>query len=369
LLIAHLAPFLQGGAGRAVATLACAQQRAGHDVLVATSRSAEPGFENYDEYLDAIRGAGCRLIEVDSLFKRHRALNESALAAIIAALGPVRPSIVHGHAAIPARIGLGLGGPVLQTMHGWSRHKSAAHTEEDLAIMSGLDLVVFPSKAAKQQLEAIGGRFRRTSIVPNGISATAPVSPLPAMLSDVPALRTGGTKVLLSIGSLTPQKNHRLIVDALPAITSRHSVLVVMIGEGPELERLREHADSLGVGDRVRFCGYMHEAASALSMADILIQPSLAESFGVAVVEAFRAGVPVAASTIPPLMELVSDTGCGWTFREDSPELLAAAVSEVLTLPDEERREHTDRARRLFVDRYTDDRMIAAYGALYGSLA
>ncbi len=368
-MLVHLAPFLQGGAGRAVATLAAAQRRAGHDVVVATSRTAEPGFENYDEYLSSIHSAGCRLITVDSLFKRDRALNDAAFTAIAAALGASTPSVVHAHAAIPARIGQRLGGSVLQTMHGWSRHKSREHTEEDLAIMSGIDLVVFPSVAARRQLEEIGGRFRRTAIVPNGISSSPPAADLPGALSDLPSKRTSGTKVLVSIGSLTPQKNHRLIIDALPAISAQHDVIAVLIGEGPELDQLRDRAAALGLGSRVRFCGYQPAAASALAVADLLVQPSLAESFGVAVVEAFRAHVPVAVSSIPPLHELVADTNCGWTFSAHSPESLAATAHEVLGATADDIRERTDRAHRLFHERYTDDRMIAAYGDLYASLA
>ena len=52
-------------------------------------------------------------------------------------------------------------------MHGWSRNKSVEHAAEDLGIMSGVDVVVFPSRASQQELEAIGGRFRGTAIVPN----------------------------------------------------------------------------------------------------------------------------------------------------------------------------------------------------------
>ena len=50
-LIVHLAPFLQGGAGRAISSLATRPARAGDRVIVATSLTAEPGFENYAEYL------------------------------------------------------------------------------------------------------------------------------------------------------------------------------------------------------------------------------------------------------------------------------------------------------------------------------
>jgi len=338
-------------------------------VIVATSRTAEPGFENYTEYLEAIRSAGCTLIEVDSLFKRDRARNEAALSAVTAALGSRRPSVIHAHAAIPARIGQAIGAPVVQTMHGWSRQKSAAHTAEDLAIMSGLDVVAFPSVSSRRQLQDIGGRFRRTVIIPNGISESPPVAPLPDGLADLLRRRASGAKILLSIGSLTTQKNHRLFIDALPAITRRHDVMAVLIGEGPELSALQAQASSLDLTDRVRFCGYLKEAASTLAIADVLVQPSLAESFGVAVVEAFRAGVPVAASSIPPLVELVLETDCGWMFRKDSPEALAATVNEILDAPVEERTGRTDRARHLFLERFTDDRMIDAYDRLYATLA
>lgn len=366
-VIVHLAPFLQGGAGRVVATLARAQRR-DHRVLVATSRTPEPGFENYPEYLSSLRDAGCELIEVDSLFKRDRALNESAVTAIIAALGAARPAIVHAHAAVAARIGQSLGGPVLQTMHGWSRHKSQAHSAEDLAIMAAVDVVVFPSVASREQLFSLGGRFRHTAVVPNGISSTVAASPLPSPLADLPERRAAGTRILLAIGSLTAQKNQRLIIEALPEVARRQDVLAVFVGEGPELDALTRRAAELGLQDRVRFAGYVTHAAATLQIADLLIQPSLAESFGLAVVEAFRAEVPVAVSTIPPLLELVADTGCGWTFSPDSPAQLAAAIHTVLSLAPHERGATVDRARQLFLARFTDDRMIAAYDDVYASL-
>lgn len=364
-VIVHLAPFLQGGAGRAISTLACAQQRAGHHVIVATSKTAEPGFENYREYLEAVRRAGCALIEVDSLFKRDRDVNAVAARAVLAALDGRSPSVIHAHAAIPARIGQQLGAPVLQTMHGWSRRKSAAHTAEDLSIMRELPLVVFPSRASLQEVQSLGGESRRAAIVPNGIAAAAPAAPLPALLADVAGRRKDGTKVLLSIGSLTAQKNHRAIIAALPQIVRGHDIVAVLVGEGPELDSLAAQARALGVADRVRLVGYLPEAASVLAIADVLIQPSLAESLGVAVIEAFRAGVPVAVNRIPALIELVGNDERGWTFDASAPGTLVIAVERMLASRDEGR---TQRARRYFEEGFTDDRMIAAYCALYSSL-
>lgn len=368
-LIVHLAPFLQGGAGRAVTTLALAQRQGGDEVIVATSLTAEPGFENYPEYLKALSAAGVELILVDSLFKREPSLNEAARVAIEAAIGVRRPMAIHAHAAIPARIGMSLGAPVIQTMHGWSRNKSAAHVAEDLSIMRDVDVIVFPSRASHDQLLAIGGHFRATTLIPYGIGEDMPTLTMPPSLSDLPDLRANGTKVLLTIGSLTVQKNHSILIEALPDIVRRHDCIAVLVGEGPQISVLRDRANALGVAGRVRFSGYVSDASSMLSIADLFVQPSLAESFGMAVVEAYRAGVPVVASHIPALMELVADTNCGWTFDAESPMALASAVDAALSAPQHDRDVMTSRARSLFREHFTNDRMIAGYEAAYRDLA
>ena len=136
-----------------------------------------------------------------------------------------------------------------------------------------------------------------------------------------------GKRVIVTIGSLTRQKNHAVVIDALPAIAERHDVIVVLVGEGPELSALAERASALGVADRVQFRGYLSDASSVLEAADLLVQPSLTESFGIAVIEAFRAGVPVVASHIPALSGLVGDTNCGWMFDPASPDDLARLSS------------------------------------------
>ena len=365
-LIAHLAPFLQGGAGRVISSLATAQRRAGDRVVVATGLTGEPGFENYAEYLTAIRECGAELVTVDSLFKRDRSLNDSALAAIARVLGDARPTVVHAHAAIPAEIGLTLGTPVVQTMHGWSRNKKAAHIEQDLSIMSRVDLVVFPSHASLQELVTIGGHFKSTDVIPNGIPADLP--PALAACDDLRALKANGTRVIVTIGSLTTQKHHAVLIDALPGIAEQHDVVVVLVGEGPERDALSARASALGVTGRVWFRGYLEEASAILAVADLLVQPSLTESFGLAVIEAYRAGVPVVASRIPALSELVAASQCGWMFDPASPQDLARAVNAALAVSADEQAVAVDHARRYFNSHFTIDRMVDRYNAAYASV-
>ena len=75
LTIVHLTTYLQGGAGRAITDLACAQRAAGHRVLVVSSATSAPGYGNYPHYIDRLHKADVSLILEDSLFTRDTALN------------------------------------------------------------------------------------------------------------------------------------------------------------------------------------------------------------------------------------------------------------------------------------------------------
>jgi hypothetical protein len=110
LSILHLTTFLQGGAGRAIADLACAQLEAGHRVMVVTSATGEPGYGNYPHHLGRLAAAGVPVLLVDSLFKRDPALNRHALERVTAAVPDGSVDVVHAHAAVPARVALSRAG-------------------------------------------------------------------------------------------------------------------------------------------------------------------------------------------------------------------------------------------------------------------
>ena len=124
--ILHLATFLQGGAGRVITDLAIGQHRAGHEVVVVTSRTGCPGYEHYGAYIDALTAARVPLHLIDSLFTRDYAANLAVVEGL-SRIHPARhePEVIHAHAAIPTLIGMlwagsrGLPVPVVQTMHGW----------------------------------------------------------------------------------------------------------------------------------------------------------------------------------------------------------------------------------------------------------
>lgn len=130
----------------------------------------------------------------------------------------------------------------------------------------------------------------RVQVIPNGIIAPAPAEPHP-----VPE----GTRVVLSVGRLAPYKRHDAVIRALPHLTG--PVLFVLVGDGPDRERLATLATDLGVLDRVHFAGRVDDETLAgwWARANVFVSLSEQEAFGLAVGEALAAGVPAVVSDIP----------------------------------------------------------------------
>jgi glycosyltransferase involved in cell wall biosynthesis len=168
-------------------------------------------------------------------------------------------------------------------------------------------------------------------------------------------------RVLLSVSRLSRQKGIDVAVRALPALP-RDTVLVVL-GEGPDRPLLEELARELGVEGRVFMLGRVPDVAVWLERAALYVHPARWEGFGLAVLEAMLAGLPVVASEVSSLPELVVD---GETGRLVSPgDHAALAEGIVLALGEPELgAAGRERARREFSVARMADRTAALYRRL-----
>jgi glycosyltransferase involved in cell wall biosynthesis len=117
-----------------------------------------------------------------------------------------------------------------------------------------------------------------------------------------------------SVSRLTHVRDHATLLRALPAVREVHPALTVLIvGDGPERERLERLADDLGLGETVRFLGTRHDAREILACADVFLHPTQLEGLGMAVLEAMSVGVVPIASRVPAIEELVEDGRSGLT--------------------------------------------------------
>jgi glycosyltransferase involved in cell wall biosynthesis len=144
---------------------------------------------------------------------------------------------------------------------------------------------------------------------------------------DVPE----GARVLLAVARLTDQKGIDVAIRALAELPD--DTVLVVLGEGPERPALLRLARELGVEARVFLLGRVPDVAAWLGRATILVHPARWEGFGLGVLEAMLAGLPVVATNVSALPELVVDGETGVLVKPDDVGALVSGIVRALDRP------------------------------------
>src|SRR5262249_10984309 len=115
-----------------------------------------------------------------------------------------------------------------------------------------------------------------------------------------------GRKVLMHISNFRAVKRVRDVVRIFARVRKALSCVLVMVGDGPDRVEAQDEARLLGVEDDVSFLGKLESVAPLLAGADVYLLPSQSESFGLSALEALASGVPVVASDVGGLPEVVT---------------------------------------------------------------
>ncbi|MBS1807869.1 MAG: N-acetyl-alpha-D-glucosaminyl L-malate synthase BshA [Acidobacteria bacterium] len=206
--------------------------------------------------------------------------------------------------------------------------------------------------------------YEQVEIIPNFINAEV------YYRRDNRALRQqlapNGEKILMHVSNFRPVKRITDCVRTLALLRARceQCVRLVMCGDGPEMEKAQNLAAELGVADDVFFAGSVPNIADYLSVADVFMLPSETESFGLAALEAMACEVPVIATRVGGLPEVVreGETGCLVPFGD-----IQAMADCAGKLFDNEalRLEMGRRARAIAIEEFTTERVIPQYIQLY----
>jgi glycosyltransferase involved in cell wall biosynthesis len=175
--------------------------------------------------------------------------------------------------------------------------------------------------------------------------------------------------VLVSVGREEFQKGHSTVIEAMPAIiAARPRAALLIVGrQGAASSALRDVHRLLGLGPRVRFLGHRDDIPSILSAADVFVFPSLYEGLGGAAVEAMAMRLPVVASDIEALREVVEDGASGVLVPPGAAEPLSRAIITLLS-DSRAREEMGTRGRDIFGHRFTINRSVSRLATLYRSL-
>ncbi len=170
---------------------------------------------------------------------------------------------------------------------------------------------------------------------------------------------------VVAVARLSPEKDIANLVRATAMAVERAPDLRVEVaGGGPCRERLCRLAAELGVADRVAFLGEVRDVPAVLSRARMFVLPSRSEGIPLTVLEAMACGLPVVATRVGGLPEVVEEGVTGHLVPPADPAALAAAMVETWSDPD--RRDRMGHAGRRRAEQYFDiRRMVAQYEALY----
>jgi len=145
------------------------------------------------------------------------------------------------------------------------------------------------------------------------------------------------------------------------------AVHYVIAGTGPQAPALRRLAHKLGIAEHVHFLGWRDDPSPVFAALDVLLAPSLREGFGLIFLEAMALGVPIVATRVSAIPEVVADGETGWLVPPRDPAAIAAALRQALSDP-KRRRAFGQAGRRRLETRFTVQRMVERTLTLYRHL-
>ncbi|HSB08367.1 MAG TPA: N-acetyl-alpha-D-glucosaminyl L-malate synthase BshA [Blastocatellia bacterium] len=186
------------------------------------------------------------------------------------------------------------------------------------------------------------------------------------------SIAPNGERIILHVSTFRPIKRIGDCVEVIARMKQlgnglgRSGVKLVMCGDGPERADAEALAAQLGVADAVEFVGKQPQSRvrEYLSVSDLLLLPSQSESFGLTALEAMACEVPVIATRVGGIPEVVEDGGCGYLFEIGDVDGMAKSALKVLS-DDRARKLLGRRGREIAVTRFATEKIIPQYEELY----
>ena len=215
--------------------------------------------------------------------------------------------------------------------------------------------VVANSRAAATILQREGVPASRTQIIANGIDAHR--------FAARASYRSIST--VLTVANLRAEKAHEVLLQAASTVLNAHPhVRFQIAGDGPRLGELRALAVTLGIADRVTFLGHREDVPALLAQADAFVLPSRSEAFPNGAIEAMAAGLPVVASAVGGLLDLIEPGRTGLLVPPDDARALAETIGGLVSAPARAAALGAA-ARDEVARRYSFERMVRSFEDLY----
>lgn len=314
------APF--GGLESVVRVLSTGLRDIGHRVRVV----AAIGNNEQHQFVDELRSSGIEvLVPHAGYFGEAREVRRFALEQGV--------NVVHTHGyhsdILTGLTATGLSFRTVSTVHGYTGGdlKNRLYERVQQALLRRFDAVVAVSRPLEALLRDRGVPPHRLRMIPNALKQDRPVLP-----RDVARERLGlppSGIVLGWVGRLSSEKAPEVMLHALARLAPPEWV-TAFVGDGPELPELSRLVNRLGVADRVRWLGNIPHAAEVLSAFDLLVMSSRTEGTPMVLLEAMTNGIPIVATAVGGIPDLLGNGEAGWLVPSEDPVALAAAIESAL---------------------------------------
>ena len=326
-----------------------------------------------DTFLEA---AGAADVPVEIVTERGR-LDKSVIESLTQITERIQPTILQTHAVkshfLLRNSGLWKKRPWIAFHHGYTSTdaKMLAYNLLDLWSLHAPARIVTVSEAFKRQLTSRGIARDRIAVLHNAID--------PAWVERRGFSRESGQqllgirendRIILAVGRLSREKAFGDLLAAMAQLKSKHPHLnphLYIAGEGPDRASLESNASTLGIASSVTFTGPIKDLAPWYAAADLLAISSEKEGSPNALLEAMAARLPVVATRVGGIPEIVTDNETALLVPAQNPEALAAAIAQILTEP-ETVRAMAERAHETIVRRFDPEARAEKLAAIYAEV-
>jgi glycosyltransferase involved in cell wall biosynthesis len=346
------------GPGRQLAALAHAVREHGVEFRIYMFQRAGRPISPYIGYLER---AG---IDHVVLPDRGR-LDVRLVGALARALREWRPDIVQSHnyrtAALAWLLRVGAPWPWIAFFHGATNEnwKMRLYNRIDRALLPRADRLVVMSEHHLRSFASIEDRVRLI------YNAAIPL-PVGGTSVSLAAARLPGVPLVGVVGRLSFEKGIDVLLDAAARCqAARTPISLVVVGEGPEREVLERQAAALGLANHVHFVGNVLNMASLYPQLDLVVLPSRSEGLPNVLLEAVRANVPVVATAVGAVPEVLANPAAGEIAPPEDAGALAGAIGRALARGSTA---EAHAARQALVRRFSLSHRVSCHLALYAEL-
>ncbi|WP_286809318.1 MULTISPECIES: glycosyltransferase family 4 protein [unclassified Leclercia] len=300
-----------GGAQVHVRDLAKKLVAEGHDVHVIVGENGA--------LVNQLKQNNIEVTIVDKLIRDISPLKDfQAVINIRQLIKKLAPDIIGLHSSKAGIIGrlsaLGLGIPVVFTAHGWAFADGVGENKKKLYIFIERSLAPLVNKiiTVSNQDKELALKYKVTSdykqvVIHNGM-------PDLAEEIDLTSKELRSKIKIISVARFSEQKDHETLLIALSQVEYKNWILT-LVGKGPKMEYIKSYACQLGIRDKIEFLGECNDVSNLLSNSDIFTLITNWEGLPLSIIEAMRASLPVVASDVGGVRELIDDNHTGFLIK------------------------------------------------------